>query len=109
MGSLASVRSSASTRWFAASSMLRLNSTVMALSPLGRMRGGESVAAMVSQLFGGDHAPLRGFPRSGIRFAEMGPRVELIYMHNREQTWVFRQALTPPASHVGCGLYRAAD
>src|SRR5258708_6494728 len=26
--------------------MLRLNSTVMALSPLGRIRGGESVAAM---------------------------------------------------------------
>jgi hypothetical protein len=33
--------------------MLRLNSTVMALSPLGKRRGGESVAAMVSQLFAG--------------------------------------------------------
>jgi hypothetical protein len=34
----------------AASSMLRLNSTVMALSPLGKRRGGGSVAAMASKL-----------------------------------------------------------
>src|SRR6266403_159461 len=45
----ARVRSSASTRWFATSSMLRLNSTVMALSPLGKRRGGGSVAAIASQ------------------------------------------------------------
>jgi hypothetical protein len=32
----------------AASSMLRLNSTVMALSPLGKRRGGDSGAAMIS-------------------------------------------------------------
>ena len=43
-------RSSASTRRLAASSMLRLNSTVMALSPLGKRRGGGSVAAMASEL-----------------------------------------------------------
>jgi hypothetical protein len=30
--------------------MLRLNSTVMALSPLGKRRGGGSVAAMASLL-----------------------------------------------------------
>jgi hypothetical protein len=30
--------------------MLRLNSTVMALSPLGKRRGGGSVAAMASEL-----------------------------------------------------------
>ena len=41
----------ASTRRLAASSIWRLNSTVMALSPLGKRRGGESVAAMASQFF----------------------------------------------------------
>src|SRR5215207_7531122 len=42
-------RSSASTRWLAESLMSLLNSTVMALSPLGKRRGGAKVAAMVSQ------------------------------------------------------------
>src|SRR6201987_565484 len=46
MGAAASARSSASTRWLAASSILRANSTVMALSPLGKRRGGGSDAAM---------------------------------------------------------------
>src|ERR1700744_3072498 len=44
------VRSSASTRRLASSSMVRLNSTVTALSPLGRRRGGESDATIVAQL-----------------------------------------------------------
>jgi hypothetical protein len=63
------VRSSASTRRLAASSMLRLNSTVMALSPLGKRRGGGSVAAMASELsrsFGFEHdlagKPVPTFP-----------------------------------------------
>ena len=42
-------RSSASTRWLAESSISLLNSTVMALSPLGKRRGGADVAAMVPQ------------------------------------------------------------
>jgi hypothetical protein len=40
---------------------LRLNSTVMALSPLGRIRGGESVAAM--------HGHISRF-RGEVEFAE---------------------------------------
>src|SRR5215470_8631053 len=46
MALVASARSSASTRSLAASSMVRENSTAMALSPLGKRRGGESCAAM---------------------------------------------------------------
>jgi hypothetical protein len=51
--------------------MLRLNSTVMALSPLGKRRGGGSVAAMASELsrsfgFGFEHdlagKPVPTFP-----------------------------------------------
>jgi hypothetical protein len=43
----------------AASSMVRLNSTVMALSPLGKRRGGADVAAMASKLFNQGHAVAR--------------------------------------------------
>src|SRR5258705_6531417 len=50
MVSRARVGWSATPRRFAVASMLRLNSTVMALSPLGKRRGGDRVAAIGSQI-----------------------------------------------------------
>jgi hypothetical protein len=50
MGLAASAQSSANTRRLASSSMWRLNSTVMALSPLGKRRGGAEIVTMASLL-----------------------------------------------------------
>src|SRR3569833_2983176 len=61
----ASARSSASTLRLAGSSMVRLNSTVTALSPLGSRRGGGRASDKTSKTFAWDMHAVAGFATSG--------------------------------------------